>query len=387
MKNIFPIFFQDEATDIWIIMQKCHWYIWLFLIFIFVFVLSMFFLILLDSYSRVKYVYSIEDLFYRYTYFKWLRVLHLSDIEFIWTTLPCFVLFLIGVRSIYTLYVIDTPLRANIVVKAMGRQWFWQYELAYSFPTIWGYSFEDPSAADFGQRKPLKFKDLSPKYFDSYMVMLNEQVSSGSDRRNLKVDTYLGLVPGLPIRILTTGMDVLHSFAIPSFGVKLDAVGDKTQIRYVNRSSVPVDTRLVFDLLDKKFARQLRLNVTYRLPQDIVEIVNKHFYKDDPLISRSLVKKSIIPFNEIPGNVDLISTFGQKHKDSVMSKLRKKDGILTIHESQGSDVPRHCLRLQPADMSYLRCNPEYLNVAITRHSEALYMDNVTRSLVMTVFRL
>jgi len=220
----YPIFFQDEATDIWIIMQKCHWYIWLFLIFIFVFVLSMFFLILFDSYSRVKYVYNIEDLFYRYTYLKWARVLHMSDIEFIWTTLPCFVLFLIGSRSIYTLYVIDTPMNVNVVAKALGRQWFWQYELAYNFPILWGYSFEDPKSSDFGQPKQLKIKNFATRSFDSYMVGLNESVSSGADRRNLKVDTYLGLYTGIPTRLFTTGMDVLHSFAVPSFGVKLDAV-------------------------------------------------------------------------------------------------------------------------------------------------------------------
>jgi cytochrome c oxidase subunit 2 len=63
---------------------------------------------------------------------------------------------------------------------------------------------------------------LKPKYFDSYMAVVQSINENG--RRNLKVDTTLALMVGFPIRFLTTSLDVLHSFAIPVFGIKLDAV-------------------------------------------------------------------------------------------------------------------------------------------------------------------
>jgi len=200
----YPIFFQDEASNVWLLMQACHWFIWIFLVFILVFVLIMFILILLDSSTNMKYTYSYRHLAFRYMHLKGSKIVHLSNIEFIWTTLPCFFLLAIGTRSIYTLYLIDAPLGVDIVVKALGRQWFWQYEV--TTPVL------------------SSFSNIEKFYFDSYLVILNEQEPTVGDLRNLKVDTMLSLVVGLPVRFITTGMDVLHSFAVPALGIKIDAV-------------------------------------------------------------------------------------------------------------------------------------------------------------------
>jgi len=99
---------------------------------------------------------------------------------------------------------IDAPLTVDFVVKALGRQWFWQYEV--TTPVL------------------STIQNFERFYFDSYMVVLTEQEPDVGDLRNLKVDTMLSLVVGLPVRFITTGMDVLHSFAVPSLGIKIDAV-------------------------------------------------------------------------------------------------------------------------------------------------------------------
>jgi len=220
----FPIFFQQEASDIWIIMQRCHWYIWLYLTFILLFVLSMFFFILVDSYSNVRYVRDEDSLLVRYSIFRWEKVTHIPQIEFIWTTLPCFFLLAMGYRSIYTLYLIDTPLNVNIIAKAMGRQWFWQYELVENYPLLYGYDFSNLDKGIYFRPKLVELNLGQTYYFDSYMVLKPDQTFAYSFRRNLSVDNMMSLIVGFPVRFLTTGMDVLHSFAIPSLGIKLDAV-------------------------------------------------------------------------------------------------------------------------------------------------------------------
>lgn len=208
-KYKYAVSFPCEASDIWILMQKCHWYIWLYLIFILVFVLVLFYLILVESAIIIKNPRTTSDFYLRYLVLKWAKVTHISSLETGWTTLPCIILILIGFKSIYTLYMIDSPYPGKLlVVKALGRQWFWQYEVIDPFVAI--FKGVDASIVRYT--------------FDSYMVMLNSEINDGSDRRNLKVDTALTLPVAHSVRFIATGMDVLHSFAIPSFGLKLDAV-------------------------------------------------------------------------------------------------------------------------------------------------------------------
>jgi len=126
--------------------------------------------------------------------------------------LPCIILLLIGFRSIYTLYVIDTPKQCTVVVKALGRQWFWQYELFEEHPLFIVDSLEEGEMYDL--------YNVDYKLFDAYLA----SVVSVGDRRNLKVDTLIGLFNNISVRFLVTGMDVLHSYAVPSLGIKIDAI-------------------------------------------------------------------------------------------------------------------------------------------------------------------
>lgn len=120
---------------------------------------------------------------------------HGNLIEIIWTITPAIILWLIAIPSIKLLYLIDEILDADLTVKAIGRSWYWSYE--YS-------DFSNPIA------------------FDSFLIP-DSDLLPGQPRR-LAVDNYLVLPIHTSIRLLVTSMDVIHSFALPSFGIKADAI-------------------------------------------------------------------------------------------------------------------------------------------------------------------
>ena len=109
---------------------------------------------------------------------------------------PARILLLIAVPSFSLLYFMEAiPQNPFITVKVIGRQWYWTYELS----------------------------DLEPEIeFDSYRVSENDLEPYVHFQRLLEVDQYLRLPVNHPIRILVSSSDVLHSWAIPAFGVKMD---------------------------------------------------------------------------------------------------------------------------------------------------------------------
>ena len=121
------------------------------------------------------------------------RTTHNTLIEVIWTVVPVLILVTIAVPSFRLLfYQLNTP-QADVTVKATGKQWFW----SYSYPDS-------------------KFE------FDSLMVQAKD-LKPGQPRL-LAVDNEIVVPVNKIVRILTTGADVIHSFAVPAFGIKIDAV-------------------------------------------------------------------------------------------------------------------------------------------------------------------
>jgi cytochrome c oxidase subunit 2 len=115
----------------------------------------------------------------------------------------------IAIPSFALLYSMDEVILPGIIIKAIGHQWYWSYEYS-NFTYI--YETEEIS-------KKLKFK--GPK-FDSYMIPETE-LKIGQ-RRLLETDNIVILPTQVHIRILITAADVLHSWAVPSLGIKVDAV-------------------------------------------------------------------------------------------------------------------------------------------------------------------
>lgn len=115
-------------------------------------------------------------------------------IEIIWTVLPAVILIILALPSLRLLYLIDETTEPSITLKTIGHQWYWRYE--YS-----------------------DFKDIE---FDSYIIPRNSL--EDSDFRLLEVDNRVILPYLTQIRLLVTAGDVIHSWTIPSLGIKADAI-------------------------------------------------------------------------------------------------------------------------------------------------------------------
>ncbi len=123
------------------------------------------------------------------------RVTHNTLLEVIWTTIPVLILVAITIPSLRLLYYMDTtPAQADMTLKVVGHQWYWSYE----------------------------YPDNGDIAFDSYMVK-DADLKPGQ-LRLLQVDEPVVVPVDTTVRVLITGADVIHSWAIPSFGVKTDAV-------------------------------------------------------------------------------------------------------------------------------------------------------------------
>jgi len=122
------------------------------------------------------------------------RTTHNTMIEVAWTLIPIAILMFIAVPSFKLLFLeLNTP-PADMTVKATGKQWYW----SYSYP-------------DNG-----KFE------FDSLMLKADEL--KADQPRLLSVDNEMVVPVNKIVRVITTGSDVIHSFAVPSFGIKIDSV-------------------------------------------------------------------------------------------------------------------------------------------------------------------
>jgi cytochrome c oxidase subunit 2 len=125
---------------------------------------------------------------------------HATTIEVIWTIVPALILLIIAVPSFSLLYSMDEMLDPLVTLKVIGHQWYWSYE--YS-----DYNAHISSGNGIN--------------FDSYMVA-DGDLCDGSFRL-LEVDNRAILPVNTHIRVLVTAADVLHSWAVPSLGVKVDA--------------------------------------------------------------------------------------------------------------------------------------------------------------------
>nr|YP_010234505.1 cytochrome c oxidase subunit II [Acanthodactylus guineensis]QTA72684.1 cytochrome c oxidase subunit II [Acanthodactylus guineensis] len=117
-----------------------------------------------------------------------------QEVEMVWTILPAIILILIALPSLRILYLMDEINNPHLTIKAIGHQWYWSYE----------------------------YTDYENLLFDSYMIP-TENLNFG-EFRLLEVDHRMIIPMESPIRILVSAEDVLHSWAIPSLGIKTDAV-------------------------------------------------------------------------------------------------------------------------------------------------------------------
>ncbi len=177
---------------------------------------------------------------------------HNVAVEVLWTLIPCLILIVIAVPSFKTLYSQDRIPKADVTIKAVGYQWYW------------GYEYPDENII-----------------FDSYMLE-DKDLKEGQPRL-LAVDNVVVVPVNKVVKVLITANDVLHAWALPSFGVKRDAVpgrinetwfkaeregtfyGQCSELCGIKHAFMPIEVRVVSEdeyqewLIDAKvkFAKQI----------------------------------------------------------------------------------------------------------------------------------
>jgi cytochrome c oxidase subunit 2 len=193
--------FQDPATPVMEGIINLHHDFIFFFILIFVFVLWILLRAIYFFNSRVNKVA--------------INYSHGTLIELIWTIIPIMILMTIAVPSFALLYSIDEIINPAVTVKAVGHQWYWSYE--YS-----DYIGENGEIINF----------------DSYIIP-EEDLEIGQFRL-LEVDNRIIVPVNTHVRVIVTSADVIHSWAVPSLGVKCDGIpGRLNQISlFIKREGV-----------------------------------------------------------------------------------------------------------------------------------------------------
>lgn len=130
---------------------------------------------------------------------------HNTTVEVIWTVVPVLMLAFIAVPSFRLLADQYDPPKADLTIKAIGHQWYWEYEY--------------PDQGNFS--------------FDAVMLTDAEAAERGSPKL-LDTDNRVVVPVGATVKVLTTSSDVMHSFAMPSFWVKMDAVPGRINETWFN---------------------------------------------------------------------------------------------------------------------------------------------------------
>jgi len=124
---------------------------------------------------------------------------HATFAEVIWTIIPALILMVIAFPSFSLLYILDEVISPTMTIKAVGHQWYWSYE----------YSDYESASGDVIE-------------FDSYMIP--ESDLEIGQLRLLDVDNRLNVPVDTHVRVVVQSTDVIHDFAVPSLGIKIDAL-------------------------------------------------------------------------------------------------------------------------------------------------------------------
>lgn len=141
-----------------------------------------------------------------------INLLERQMIECVWTIIPAVILIQIAIPSLILLYILDESIDSSITIKVIGHQWYWSYE----YTDFWSISNNNQIE------------------FDSYIIPSNELEENMF--RLLDVDNRTIIPYNINIRMLISSADVLHSWTIPSLGVKADAIpGRLNQLKFISQ--------------------------------------------------------------------------------------------------------------------------------------------------------
>lgn len=182
--------FHDSNSPLIEELSHLHDYINLILVFIISFVLIILFIISISSFINSQ-------------------LIEIQIVEWVWTFIPAALLLQIALPRLLLLYILDERSDRKLTIKTIGHQWYWSYEY-----------------------RDIKFLESLKVEFDTYIIPKDEIV--GETFRLLDVDNRTILPTHIQIRVLISSADVLHSWTVPSLGVKGDAVpGRLNQVKFI----------------------------------------------------------------------------------------------------------------------------------------------------------
>ncbi|GER07290.1 cytochrome c oxidase subunit 2 [Kordiimonadales bacterium JCM 17843] len=217
---------------------------------------------------------------------------HNTLVEVVWTVVPILILVLIAIPSFKLLYLQDEIPEADLVVKATGHQWYWSYEypdydnMAFDALMLDEKYYTDMSSDAQGERQDAEMRlaeflvrDEPPQTF-----------------RLLDTDTRIVVPVGKVVKMLVTASDVLHSWAIPSFGVKIDAVPGRLN-----------ETWFQADEIGTYYGQCSEIcGIRHAYMPIVVEVVSEEDFK-------LWVEKARAEYAEAPGSTRLASAGRQVH--------------------------------------------------------------------------
>lgn len=213
--------FQNPASPVAEGLIDLHHHIMFFLVLVIVFVYWMIYAIV-SEFNEYNFDISKHDPKTNLQNLPWFDIVKTTQfthgvlIEVIWTLIPTFILLLIAVPSFALLYAMDEIVDPEVTLKVIGHQWYWSYEYSDYIEELDGESI----------------------MFDSYMIP-DDELELGQFRL-LEVDNAVILPTEVHIRVIITAGDVLHCWAVPSLGVKMDAVPGRLnqQNLYIKREGL-----------------------------------------------------------------------------------------------------------------------------------------------------
>ena len=179
------------------------------------------------------------------------KTTHHVMLEVIWTLIPCLILLIIVVPSLRLMYFMDRTVHPDLTVKATGYQWYW------------GYSYPEQEVEEFSVNIVPNAEDDKKHDSDALRALPTYQRLLSTYDLATGKPSFVVVPVGKNVRVLATSNDVIHSWAVPSFGIKKDAVpgrvnetwfrvdkpgiyyGQCSQICGMNHAYMPIEIRAV----------------------------------------------------------------------------------------------------------------------------------------------
>jgi cytochrome c oxidase subunit 2 len=186
--------------------------------------------LLKQAIARINNNFKFNYWYSNYVRKEFLLISDLSEykkLEFIWCAMPTAALTFIAAPSFSLIFSLDSSVDPELNINVTGKQWYW----VYSFDNIVRIDnsyFSNEQLEEVNQfiqeNKFLNNEDIVNMKFKFDSVMISEEDLAKGTHRLLEVDNRLVVPVGMPIRFLITSTDVLHSWSVPSLGLKVDAV-------------------------------------------------------------------------------------------------------------------------------------------------------------------